>query len=626
MGKVIGIDLGTGNSCVAVMQHGQAKIIPNSEGGRTTPSVFAITKQGDKVVGQLAKRQATTNPKNTVYEIKRLIGQTYQSVKDQRVSYTIKSNNKGQAIIIIDDKQFSPQQISAQILRKMKETAQTFLGTEVTDAVITVPAYFGDDQRTATKDAGKIAGLNVLRVINEPTAAALSYGLSKEKDEKVVVVDFGSGTHDVSVLDISDGIIQVLSTNGDTHLGGTDIDNLIIDWVLSEFNKEQGIDLSKDPMAMQRIKQAAQKAKIDLSGQVTASINLPFITADGSGPKHLDMTLTKAKFQNMIEPILKRIIDPCKVAMADAKLKIGQIDQVLLVGGSTRIPAVQNVLKQFFGKELNKSLNPDEVVAMGAAIQGAILSGDEDVRDVLLLDVTPLSLGIETLGDVYAKIIDKNTTIPTKKSQVFSTSVDNQPAVTIKVLQGERPIASKNKLLGNFDLKEIPPAPRGMPQIEVSFDIDSNGIIHVSAKDMGTGKVQSIKIERSGKLDQSEIDKMIKDAELYADQDEAKKKLIELKNEFESMVNQGEKSLSENKDNIPQELYNKVNDVLRGSKEKQLETAEQYETQIKSLQESLQEIGKHIYQNSQQQQTTEQVEPEPQRDDGPIDAEFEVVE
>lgn len=631
MSKVIGIDLGTGNSCVAIMQAGKPHVITNAQGSRTTPSVVGFTKDGQRVIGQLARRQAVTNPQNTIYSIKRLIGRSYEQAKEERVPYKIVKDKKGQASVHIDheNKDYTPQQISAAILKKMKETAEAYLGESVSQAVITVPAYFGDDQRTATKDAGKIAGLEVLRIINEPTAAALAYGIDSKKDEKVAVFDLGSGTFDVSILDISGGVIEVLSTNGNTKLGGDDFDNIIMDWVVEEFKKTDGIDLSKDPMALQRIKQAAEKAKIELSGTINTTINLPFITADATGAKHLMMELSRAKFESMIESLVKSTLQPCKVALDDAKLAKSDIKEVFLVGGSTRVPIVYQTVKQFFDKQPNKSLNPDEVVAMGAAIQGGILSGDSSVKDVLLLDVTPLSLGIETIGDIFTKIIDKNTTIPTKKSQVFSTAADNQAAVTIHVLQGERPMASNNKSLGRFDLTNIPPAPRGMPQIEVTFDIDSNGIIHVSAKDKGTGKEQSIKIDRSGQLDNNEIESMIKDAEIHATEDQKQREFIESKNQLDAIVFQGEKTIEEHKDNIPKELYDKVKMSLKETKQIQnkLASKEECQHQIKILSQTLQEIGNYIYQQSQNSanQESNTASDDVKKDNGPIDAQFEVV-
>ena len=631
MAKVIGIDLGTGNSCVAIMQSGKPYVITNLQGNRTTPSIVGFTKDGQHIVGQLAKRQAITNPQNTIYSIKRLIGRSYEQVKEEKVPYKIIKDKKGQAVIHIDheNKDYTPQEISAMILAKMKQTAEAYLGEKVTQAVITVPAYFGDDQRTATKDAGRIAGLEVLRIINEPTAAALAYGIDSKKNEKVAVYDLGGGTFDISILDISDGIIEVLSTNGNTKLGGDDFDNIVIDWIVSEFKKKEGIDLSKDPMALQRIKQAAEKAKIELSGTINTTINLPFITADAAGPKHLIMELSRAKFESMINSLVKSTLEPCKVALEDAKLNKNDIQQVFLVGGSTRIPLIYETVKEFFGKEPNKSLNPDEVVAMGAAIQGGILSGDSSVRDILLLDVTPLSLGIETVGDIFTKIIDKNTTIPTKKSQIFSTAADNQTAVTIHVLQGERPMASNNKSLGKFDLTNIPPAPRGVPQIEVTFDIDSNGIIHVSAKDKGTGKEQSIHIERSGQLDNNQIESMIRDAEIHATEDQKQKEFIEAKNQLDALIFQGEKTIEEQKNNIPNELYNNINTLLEEAKEIQnkLSSKEECQHQIKILSQALQKVGKYIYQknqNSQNQETNNQNNTK--TNSGPIDAEFEIVD
>lgn len=627
MNKVIGIDLGTGNSCVAVMQHGEVKVIQNSQGGRTTPSVFAITKQQQSVVGQLAKRQAITNPKNTVYSIKRLIGHQYNSVKDEKLAYTVKENDKHQAVVSINDRDYTPQQISAQILKKMKETAEAYLGHPVTDAVITVPAYFGDDQRTATKDAGRIAGLNVLRIINEPTAAALSYGIDKHKNQKVAVVDFGSGTYDISILDISGGIIQVLSTNGNTRLGGDDIDNIIINWILSEFNKTDGIDLSKDPMALQRVKQAAEKTKIDLSGQFNSNINLPFITADASGPKHLDLTLSRANFQNMISDVLKKLLIPCQIALKDAKLSIKDIQQVLLVGGSTRIPAVQQTIKKFFNKEPNKSLNPDEVVAMGAAIQGAILSGEQSVKDILLLDVTPLSLGIQTVGGVMTKIIDKNTTIPTNRKQVFSTAADNQPAVTIHVLQGERPLVADNTSLGRFDLVDIPLAPRGVPQIEVQFDIDSNGIIHVSAKDVGTGKSQSIKIQRSGQLTKDQIDAMIRQAEMHAQEDAKKREYIEAKNNLQSLLFTTQNTLNTHRGSLPNEIVQSVELAVQSLNKNinSYSTAEQLNKQYTEFSQKVRPMMQILHKQKQQVRQSEESR-EPNKDKTVIDADFEVVD
>lgn len=630
---VIGIDLGTGNSCVAIMQGGSPKVIQNVEGTRTTPSIVGFTKDGQRLVGQLARRQAITNPNNTIYSIKRLMGCSYTQASAEKVPYKIVKDSRGQARIHIDvdNKDFTPQEISAMIISKMKQTAEDYLGCQVTQAVITVPAYFGDDQRTATKDAGRIAGLDVLRIINEPTAAALAYGLQSKKNGQVVIVDFGSGTHDVSILDISQGIIEVISTSGDNHLGGDDIDSLIMDWIVTEFKKSEGIDISKDPMALQRIKQAAQKAKIELSGSVNTSINLPFITADATGPKHISMDLSRAKFESMLSDILSRIIEPCKKAMSDAKLSNKDIDEVLLVGGSTRIPAVQQAIKNYFNIQPNKSLNPDEIVAMGAAIQGGILSGDSSVNDVLLLDVTPLSLGIETMGGVLTPLIDRNTTIPTKKSQVFSTAADNQTAVTIHVLQGERPMANDNKSLGKFDLVGIPTAPRGVPQIEVTFDIDSNGIIHVSAKDKGTGKEQSIRIDRSGQLNTDQIDQMVKDAELHAEEDKQKKQIVENKNKLEALIFQGESTIQAAKGKVSEDTLAIAKDAISNAKQNidSFKTSNQYQNEYNSLMSALSKVGQQLY--AQQSNTTQSPQQTSKQDsassnNGPIDAEFEVMD
>jgi len=552
MSKVIGIDLGTTNSCVAIMEGGEPVVIANSEGSRTTPSMVAFTEAGERIVGQQAKRQAVTNPENTLFAIKRLIGRKFDTEavkKDIAISpFKIVKADNGDAWVDVRDKKYSPPEISAIILQKMKKTAEDYLGETVTDAVITVPAYFDDSQRQATKDAGKIAGLNVLRIINEPTAAALAYGLDKKKDEKIAVFDLGGGTFDVSVLELGDGVFEVKSTNGDTFLGGEDFDQKIIDWIADEFKKDQGIDLRGDKMALQRLKEAAEKAKCELSGSMETDINLPFITADASGPKHLNLKLSRAKLESLCDDLLRKLEGPCRTAIKDAGLTASDIDEVILVGGMTRMPAVAQRVQDIFGKVPNKGVNPDEVVAIGASIQGGVLKGD--VKDVLLLDVTPLSLGIETLGGVLTKLIEKNTTIPCRKSQTFSTAADNQPAVSIHVLQGEREMARDNKTLGNFELTGIPPAPRGVPQVEVTFDIDANGIVHVSAKDLGTGKEQSIRITASSGLSKEEIDKMVRDAESHAAEDKKKRETIEARNQADSMIYNTEKSLKEAGDKI----------------------------------------------------------------------------
>ncbi len=564
MSKIIGIDLGTTNSCVAIMEGGDANIITNPEGGRTTPSMVAMSDDGERLVGQIAKRQAVTNPENTVFGIKRLIGRQYDTKEvqdDIRVlPYKLERAANGDVHINLRGKQYSPAEISSFILASIKKTAEEYLGEKITDAVITVPAYFSDSQRQATKDAGKIAGLNVLRIINEPTAASLAYGLDKKKDEKIVVFDLGGGTFDVSVLEIGDGVFEVKATNGDTHLGGEDFDLHLIDYLANEFKKEQGIDLRTDKMALQRLKEAAEKAKIELSASMQTEVNLPFITADANGPKHLAIKITRAKLESLVDDLLDKLESPCRTALKDAGLSTGDINEVILVGGMTRMPAVQERVKKIFGKEPNKGVNPDEVVAMGAAIQGAVLKGD--VQDVLLLDVTPLSLGIETLGGVMTKLIEKNTTIPAKNSQVFSTAEDNQPAVSVHVLQGEREMASDNKTLGRFELTGIAPAPRGMPQIEVAFDIDANGIVEVSAKDQATGKQQSIRITHSSGLTQEEIDRLVKDAELHAAEDKVKKELIDARNAADSLIYATEKSMAELGEKLPIGTRNEVQNVI----------------------------------------------------------------
>ena len=550
MSKIIGIDLGTTNSVVAVMEGGEPTVITNSEGGRTTPSVVAFTKDGSRLVGQVAKRQAVTNPENTVYSIKRFMGRRYNEVTEEikQVPYKVQGAGSGDVRLAAGGKEWSPPEISAIILQKMKQSAEDYLGQKIDKAVITVPAYFNDSQRQATKDAGRIAGLEVMRIVNEPTAAALAYGLDKKKDETIAVFDFGGGTFDISILEVGEGVVEVKSTNGDTHLGGDDIDERLIEWIIDEFKKDQGIDLSNDKMALQRLKEAAEKAKIELSSTMETEVNLPFVTADQSGPKHLAMKLTRARFEQLVEPILSRLKAPVETALKDAGLDAKKIDEVVLVGGSTRIPKVQEMVKQLFGKEPNKSVNPDEVVAVGAAVQAGVLSGEK--TDILLLDVTPLSLGIETLGGVFTKLIERNTTIPTRKSEIFSTASDNQTSVEVHVLQGERPMAGDNRTLGKFHLVGIPPAPRGMPQVEVTFDIDANGIVNVSAKDMGTGREQKITITASSGLSKDEIDKMMRDAESHSADDARKREEIEARNRLDGLVYQMEKTLSENREKV----------------------------------------------------------------------------
>ncbi len=550
MSKIIGIDLGTTNSVVAVMEGGEPVVITNSEGGRTTPSVVAFTSDGDRLVGQVAKRQAVTNPENTLYSIKRFMGRRYDEVSEEisQVPYKVEKASNGDVRINAGGKDYSPPEIAAMVLQKLKQAAEDYLGQKVEKAVITVPAYFNDAQRQATKDAGKIAGLEVARIVNEPTAAALAYGLDKKGEETIAVFDFGGGTFDISVLEVGEGVVEVKSTNGDTHLGGDDVDDLLINWIIEEFKKDQGIDLKSDKMALQRLKEAAEKAKIELSSTMETEVNLPFITADNTGPKHLVMKLTRSKFENLVEPILKRLMPPVEKAIADAGLKPGDIDELVLVGGSTRIPKVQEMVKEYFGKEANKSVNPDEVVGVGAAVQAGVLSGEK--KDILLLDVTPLTLGIETLGGVFTEMIPRNTTIPTRKSEIFSTAADNQTSVEVHVLQGERPMAGDNKTLGKFHLVGIPPAPRGVPQVEVTFDIDANGIVNVSAKDVGTGREQKITITASSGLSKEEIDKMMKDAEAHSADDEAKKSEIEARNRLDGLVYNVEKSFSESKDKL----------------------------------------------------------------------------
>lgn len=634
MSKIIGIDLGTTNSCVSIMEGGKPVVITNSEGNRTTPSIVAFTNKGEVLVGQPAKNQMVTNPENTIFSIKRFMGNTYNEVTEERsrMPYTVLEED-GKVKIKTLEGNFTPQEISARILQKMKQTEEEYLGETVTDAIITVPAYFNDSQRQSTKDAGRIAGLNVLRIINEPTAAALAYGIEKKKDEKIAVYDLGGGTFDISILELADGLFEVKSTNGDTHLGGDDFDHAVIDWLISEFKKEQGIDLNNDKMALQRLKEAAEKAKKELSSSLQTDINLPYLTADASGPKHLNVSLTRSKFEELIRDLVEKTRIPCEKAMQDAGLTLNDIDEVILVGGSTRIPLVQETVKNVFNKEPNKSVNPDEAVAMGAAVQGGIIKGD--VKDVLLLDVTPLSLGIETEGSVMTVLINRNTTIPTHKNQVFSTAADNQPSVTIRVLQGERKMANDNRELGRFDLVGIPPAPRGVPQIDVSFDIDANGIVHVSAKDLGTGKEQKIRIESSSGLSEEEINKMVQDAEKHAEEDKKKKEEVEAKNNADHMIYQTEKLLKESGDKLQpsdkSEIESKVSALKSAIESNNTDNIKKFTDELQAswskASETLYKQGQQAGgQTEQQSQANETTEDTGRKDESVVDADYEVVD
>ena len=642
MAKIIGIDLGTTNSVVAVMEGSAPKVLINSSGSRLTPSVVGFTDKGERLIGQIAKHQQVTNPENTVFSIKRFMGRRHSEVSSEEkiVPYKITGNPEELVKVDVRGKEYTPPEVSAMILQDLKKTAEDYLGEKVTNAVITVPAYFNDAQRQATKDAGKIAGLEVERIINEPTAAALAYGLEKKKNEKIAVFDFGGGTFDISTLDIGDNIFEVLSTNGDTHLGGDDLDEVLINYLADEFKKTEGIDLRQDAMAHQRLKEAAEKSKCELSTQLESTVNLPFITADASGPKHLQITISRSKFESLIEPILGRLKDPCRKALEDAKLASGDIAEILLVGGSTRIPKVQEIVKDIFGKEPNRGINPDEVVALGAAIQGAVLAGDAGVKDILLLDVTPLSLGIETLGGVMTRLIDRNTTIPTSKKEVFSTASDSQTTVDIHVLQGEREFTTDNRTLGRFQLADIPPAPRGIPQIQVAFDIDANGILNVSAKDLGTGKQQSVEIKSSSGLSEQEVEKMTKDAESHAEEDKKKREVVDLKNQSDQLIYSTEKTLKEYGDKVSAETRGNIETAVNNLKEAAKgDNADAIRKAIENLASASQELGKILYEaaarkqaasgDAEQTQTTEPPKEDQGRakrkkdDDDVIDAEFE---
>ena len=632
MGKLIGIDLGTTNSCVAIMEGGDPVVITNAEGSRTTPSIVAFSEKEERLVGQIAKRQAITNPDNTIFAVKRLIGRKFESNEVQKdikvLPYKITKASNGDAQLSSRGKDYSPAEISSMILQKMKQTAEDYLGETVSEAVITVPAYFNDSQRQATKDAGRIAGLKVERIINEPTAASLAYGLDKKGDKKIAVFDLGGGTFDISVMEIGEGVFEVKATNGDTHLGGEDFDLRIVDYLADEFHKDQGIDLRSDKMALQRLKEAAEKAKMELSSSQETDVNLPFVTADASGPKHLNIKLSRSKLEALVDDLINQVVGPCQVAVKDSGLKSSEIDEIILVGGMTRMPKVQQKVKEIFGREPSKGVNPDEVVAIGAAIQGGVLTGD--VKDVLLLDVTPLSLGIETLGGVSTRLIEKNTTIPTKKSQVFSTAADNQPAVEIHVLQGEREMAANNKTLGRFQLVGIPPAPRGIPQVEVSFDIDANGIVNVSAKDMGTGKEQSIKITASSGLSEEEIDNLVNDAEMHAEEDKKKRELVDARNNADSLIYSTEKTIQEAGDKIDESTKSDINKAIEDLK-KAMETDNTEE--IKQLTETLTQASHKLAESmyaqasAQSQEGAEGAEPagESKKDEDVVDADFEEV-